>query len=269
MRVSVVMSDGHAVGTDPGRALDQDRQLLVAVRDRLDGITLHHGWATAPLCNLQAITVGAFLAVESEYLHLSIRHLPLGVVNPIELAEQLATVDHAWGGRFAAGVTVGTSAAFPAYGLDPAIGPSRFAEGLALMRRMWRLEPFAGEGPNFRFGEVHPTLRPVQEGGPPLSLGVTGADEARTAAEHGLRLHVRQQASLGAHDGILSAYRSAGGDGGVSVEMTHAEATPEALAGLADRGCDHVDVRLRFPGDDATVALERVAALATSVESVR
>lgn len=270
MRVSVVMSDGHPVGIDPVEALEEDRRLLAAVRDRLDGITLHHGWGTAPRWNLQAISVGAFLGEEAGPLHLTIRGLPLGVVNPIELAEQLATLDHAWNGRFAAGLAVGTMASFSSYGLDPAVGPSRFAEGLGLMREMWALQPFSGTGPNFRFDEVRPTTRPVQEGGPPLSLSaVTTTDGARSAAEHHLGVHVGIEVTSDDGAAVVAAYRDSGGDGDISVELAHGDATPARLSALADQGVVQVDVRLREPEDDLSNALARVTELATNAEAVR
>lgn len=269
MRVSVVMSDGHPAGTDPAGALEEDRRLLAAVRDRLDGITLHHGWGTAPRWNLQAISVGAFLGEEAGPLHLTIRGLPLGVVNPIELAEQLATLDHAWNGRFAAGLTVGTTASFSSYGLDPAVGPSRFAEGLGLMRDMWALQPFSGTGPNFRFDEVRPTTRPVQEGGPPLSLSAVTTEDARTAAEHRLGVHVGIEVPPDDGGAVVAAYRETGGDGAVSVELGHVDATPARLTALADQGVVQVDVRLREPDDDSSNALARVTELATNAEAVR
>lgn len=269
MRVSSIMSDGHPVGTDPVEALREDRRLLATVRDHLDGITLHHGWGTAPCWNLQAISVGAFLGQEAGPLHLTIRGLPLGVVNPIELAEQLATLDHAWEGRFAAGITVGTAASFSSYGLDPAVGPSRFAEGLELMRDMWALQPFSGAGPNFRFDEVRPTTRPVQEGGPPLSLAAITIADARTAAEHRLGVHVGTDGAPDAGAAVVAAYREAGGDGDVSVELAHDDATPARLSALADQGVVQVDVRLREPHDDLSNALARVTELATNAEAVR
>lgn len=269
MRVSVVMSDGHAVGKDPARAVEEDRQVLAAVREHLDGITLDHGWGTAPRWNLQAISVGAFLGAEAGHLHLTIRGLPLGVVNPVELAEQLATVDHAWDGRFSAGLAVGMPDSFSAYGLDPAVGPSRFAEGLGLMRKMWALEPFDGTGPNFHFDEVRPTTRPVQDDGPPLSLSAVTAADARTAAEHRLGVHVGLEVPSDARTAVVAAYRETGGDGDVSVELAHMDATPAHLAALADQGFVHVDVRLRTPEDDLSNTLTRVAELATHAEAVR
>lgn len=267
MRVNIVLSDGHAVGIDPVTALGHDRELVAAAREGLGGVTLHHGWATAPRWNLQAITFGAFLGVDAGPLHLTIRDLPVGVANPIELAEQLATVDHAWRGRFSAGITVGTPPEFAAFGLDPATGPARFSEGVGLMRRMWRLEPFAGEGPVFVFGEVRPTLRPVQDGGPPLALGVVAPDDARAAASHGLGVHLGLAVGPADREHIVAAYREAGGDGELSVAIRYAEAR-RGLAPLVELGFLDVDVVVRDPGDDPSVALERVAALAAGADNI-
>lgn len=269
MRIGVVLSDGHEVGQDAGRTLGRDRELIAALRGRVDGITLHHGWATAPRWNLQALTAAAFLSAEADPLHLTVRGLPLGVLNPIELAEQLGTVDHAWDGRFSAGLSVGSALGYGAYGIDPAVGPSRFEEGLGLMRRMWALEPFAGDGPHFVFSEVRPTLRPVQDGGPPLSLRVLDAHDARFAARCDLGLHLEIEAAAAARDEVVAAYRGAGGVGEVSLEVGFDDASAADLSRFADAGYDHVDVRLRRPGDAPDAVLTRVDELSGRAAGIR
>jgi alkanesulfonate monooxygenase SsuD/methylene tetrahydromethanopterin reductase-like flavin-dependent oxidoreductase (luciferase family) len=259
MRLAAIVSDGHAVGVDPRAALAADVALVGAVRDRLDGIVLHHGWATAPRWNLQALTAAAYLASVPGPPAVTIRGLPLGVRNPVELAEQLATVDHAWGGRLHAGLAVGTAAECAAFGIDPALAAPRLEEGVGLMRGMWADTTLSGPGPQYVFGEVRPTLRAARVEGPALSLGVSSVEGAGDAARLGLGLHVVAGAPW---EALLEAYRAAGGTGDASTELDAADASAEALGRLDGAGLAQVDVRVRAPGDAPEAVEARLAALA-------
>jgi alkanesulfonate monooxygenase SsuD/methylene tetrahydromethanopterin reductase-like flavin-dependent oxidoreductase (luciferase family) len=182
---------------------------------------------------LDPLALSAFLGerLGPSPLTLALRGLELGVRNPIELAEQLATIDHAWNGRLLVGLAI-------ADGL-PA---GRFEEALGLLRAMWSVDRLSGVGPHYVFGEIRPTLRPAQPGGPPLSLRAATREEAELAARLGLGLDVG-----GSANGLVAAYRAAGGSGAVSAEL------PD--------GVDVVDVRLDLPGEDLPAVLARAAAL--------
>ncbi|MGH3757898.1 LLM class flavin-dependent oxidoreductase [Actinophytocola sp.] len=268
MRIAVVLSDGHRTGVDPDAALAADLALLAAARDRLDGVTLRHGWGTAPRWNPQALTTGAYLSATAGQLAVTVRGLPLGVRNPIELAEQLATVDHAWGGRSRAGLAIGTPAECAGHGIDPAHAADRFTEGLRLLRSMWTDDTVRGTGPGYVFDEVRPTLRPVQPGGPPLSLTAKDGTDAETAARLGLGLHA-ERGPDGEWADLVARYRSAGGSGELSLTMGFDATGTGELARLAAAGVDQVDVRVRAPGTDPALVMSTVDELAARGESVR
>lgn len=268
MRIAVVLSDGHPTGVDPKAALAADLALLAAARDRLDGITLRHGWGTAPRWNPQALTTAAYLSGAAGPLAVTVRGLPLGVRNPIELAEQLATVDHAWRGRSRAGLAIGTPAECASHGIDPASAADRFAEGLLLVRSMWTDETVRGTGPSYLFDEVRPTLRPVQPGGPPLSLAAKDGADAETAARLGLGLHTEFSPN-GRWVELVGRYRAAGGSGELSVTIGFGSAGAGVLDRLAAAGVDQVDVRVRAPGADPVHVMSTVDQLAARGQSVR
>lgn len=256
MRISVLLSDAHCSTADPAAALAADRALVAAARDRLDGITLRHGWATGPLWNLQALTAAAYHAMSSGVLELTVHGLPLGVRNPIELAEQLATVDHACAGRLRVGLAIGTAAECALHGIDPANAAARFAEALGLLRAMWTQETVGGTGPAYVFAAVRPTLRPAHAGGPPLSLHAADADGAATAGRLGLGLHVDRPPV----EPLLNAYRKAGGHGEISTSLDIAAVNPATLAKLSAVGVAQVDVRLRAPDTEGSTVDDLLAA---------
>jgi alkanesulfonate monooxygenase SsuD/methylene tetrahydromethanopterin reductase-like flavin-dependent oxidoreductase (luciferase family) len=241
MRLSVVLSGTQPVGVAPEAALAHHRAVVAATHGRLDGVTVWHGWA-ADTWNPQALTLAAYLSADGVPLHATVRGLPLGIVNPVEAAEQLATVDHAWEGRFQVSVRVGPPASFDLLGVDAASGAARFEEALELIRRMWRAQPMSATGPQFRFDELRPTLRPVRPQGPSLSLETDGDEGLLLARRLGLGVHLGRPEDLDVAYRLVRSWRTLGGAGEASLELDAALANGEALATLAAAGADQIDL---------------------------
>jgi alkanesulfonate monooxygenase SsuD/methylene tetrahydromethanopterin reductase-like flavin-dependent oxidoreductase (luciferase family) len=218
MRIAVVLSDAHPRGADPRPEWARTIAFVRAARDHgLDGVAVRHGWATESW-NLQAAAAAAYLSAIGGPLRMAIRGVPLGVVNPIEIAERLATLDHAWSGRLDIGVAVSNRVGAAAHGLGPAEVAERFDEALPLVRAMWSRDRLEGTGPHFRFAEVRPTLVPFQPKGPPLALGVDAPETAARAARKGLGVHVEPWVPTADVATVVRSYHDAGGRGPVSVE---------------------------------------------------
>ena len=107
----------------------------------------------------------------------------LSMVNPVDIAEQMATLDVLTDGRAVFGVGLGYSAhEFDAFGVEPGTRVARFEESLRIVRAMWSGERSTFEG---RFHSVArtpgPSVRPLQHGGPPVWVGgqARGCGQAR------------------------------------------------------------------------------------------
>ncbi|WP_128375109.1 TIGR03619 family F420-dependent LLM class oxidoreductase [Streptomyces cavernae] len=85
--------------------------------------------------------------------------------DPIDLAKQVATLDHLSGGRFTLGVGYGWNVEEAAdHGVDWRVRRESVRERLALMRALWAEEPTAYEGPSglsVRASHAHP--KPAQK----------------------------------------------------------------------------------------------------------
>ncbi|UOY01813.1 LLM class flavin-dependent oxidoreductase [Blastococcus sp. PRF04-17] len=110
----------------------------------------------------------------------------LSMVNPVDIAEQMATLDVLTDGRATFGVGLGYSGhEFDAFGVEPGTRVARFEESLELVKALWSGEKvdFAG-----RFHSVHgaqPSVRPLQEGGLPVWIGGQAAGAVKRAARMG------------------------------------------------------------------------------------
>lgn len=268
MRVHAIVPDVLPIDVEPRVGRDACVRLVAAVRHRLDGITLAHR-RPARSWNLEPVSAAAYLSADAGPLAATVCGLPLGLRNPVELAEQLATLDHAWGGRFDAAVVVGTAEDLAAHGLGLDQAARRFEEALGLLRAMWTQDTLTGDGPCFTFDQVQPTLRPVQDGGPPLALGVADAAGAQLAARLGLgvRLDVRPDAAARAD--VVDAYRAAGGEGEVSLSLPGADSQAASLEALARSGVDQVDVVVPGAATSTDELLRAVDGLADRLTAAR
>ncbi len=107
----------------------------------------------------------------------------MALAHPVDLAEQLATLDILSGGRLTVGAGLGyRDVEFDAFGVPRDRRLRRFRENLDLVRRLWTDDEVSFAGDAGRLDGVRPVLRPVQLPHPPIWLaGHTDAALTRTA----------------------------------------------------------------------------------------
>jgi alkanesulfonate monooxygenase SsuD/methylene tetrahydromethanopterin reductase-like flavin-dependent oxidoreductase (luciferase family) len=109
----------------------------------------------------------------------------LSMANPVDMAEQMATLDVLTDGRAVFGVGLGYSGhEFAAFGVEPGTRVARFEESLDLIRRLWSGDTVTYEGRFFSVDHARPAVRPLQKDGPPVWIG----GQARGAVERAARL---------------------------------------------------------------------------------
>jgi alkanesulfonate monooxygenase SsuD/methylene tetrahydromethanopterin reductase-like flavin-dependent oxidoreductase (luciferase family) len=110
----------------------------------------------------------------------------LSMVNPVELAEQIATLDVVTDGRCVFGVGLGYSEReFRAFGVNPKNKISRFEEGLDLIKQLWSGEEVTYEGRYWSVEGVTPAVLPAQQPRPPIWIGGQSSPAIRRAARLG------------------------------------------------------------------------------------
>ena len=109
----------------------------------------------------------------------------LPLLNPIRVAEELATLDNLCGGRLIAGFLRGIPVEFQTYSVNPAETRELFDESLELILNAWsQPEPFSWEGRHFRYRTVSVWPRPVQQPHPPLYMSGKAPESGVLAARH-------------------------------------------------------------------------------------
>jgi alkanesulfonate monooxygenase SsuD/methylene tetrahydromethanopterin reductase-like flavin-dependent oxidoreductase (luciferase family) len=144
-----------------------------------------------------------YLAEEVQYLHpLAVlsRLIPetgtmrigtaitlLALTHPVDLAEQLATLDILSGGRLVFGAGLGyRDVEFDAFGVPRDRRLRRFLENLDLVRTLWTEDEVTAAGDFGKIAGVRPVLRPVQKPHPPIWLAGHTDSALRRAANRRL-----------------------------------------------------------------------------------
>lgn len=127
----------------------------------------------------------SYLAARTERIRLGTAVTVLPLHDPVRLAETIATVDLLSGGRLDVGIGKGYQRGeFSGYGLDIDDKHSRFDEALEVLQRIWSSDaPFTHRGAHWKYDEVSPQPRPLQEPHPPVWLATDGPDGMTMAAE--------------------------------------------------------------------------------------
>lgn len=138
--------------------------------------------AIAPAPNLFV----AALAQRTSHMRLGNMINVLPFHHPVQLAEQLAVLDHLTHGRLNVGLGKGSRRAeWQRFGLSPAHVNELFHESLEIVQGLWTSEPFSYHGKHYHLEDVR--LRPgvLQQPHPPLFTAVAHQTSVIWAAQHG------------------------------------------------------------------------------------
>jgi alkanesulfonate monooxygenase SsuD/methylene tetrahydromethanopterin reductase-like flavin-dependent oxidoreductase (luciferase family) len=127
-----------------------------------------------------------YLASLAEGMALGTAVLLLPMLNPVLLAEEVATIDHLTDGRFVLGVGLGyRDEEFAAMGVERRARVPRLRESVEVMRRLWTEDHVTFHGKHIRLDDVSLSLKPRNPKGIPVWIGGTVADAVKRAAEIG------------------------------------------------------------------------------------
>jgi len=132
------------------------------------------------------LTVLSALAARTHSLRLATNIIILGAHNPVEVAEQVATIDEMSGGRIILGVGLGYRPyEFESIGLDYRQRVSRFEEAVDVVRRCWSGNPVNFDGQHFTIKKAEVSPLPFQRAGPPIWIGAQSEKAVMRAARIG------------------------------------------------------------------------------------
>lgn len=173
----------------------------------------HHFSAFGSCSAPQVLTAAVAGRTRRIRIGIGVSLLPLH--HPVELAEQLAVLDHVSNGRLDVGIGRATGPAeYRGFGIPYEESRARVDEGLAVLRGAWTQETFSYRGAFHTFPPVSVLPKPRQVPHPPLFLASESPDTTEIAARHGLPMMTARLAPFAELAGRRRGYREAAIAGG-------------------------------------------------------
>jgi len=162
-----------------------------------------------PFTYFQPIPTLARLAADARGMILGTGVLLLPMHHPVDLAEQLATLDVITDGRLVFGAGLGyRDVENRAFGHEPKERVGRFVEVLEAVERLWSGEPVDYAGQHFKLQSTRISMRPLQSPRPPVWLAANGDAGVRRAARLGDAWLMNPHATLATLERQLELFRS-------------------------------------------------------------
>ena len=173
----------------------------------------HHqdkdGFLPSPLIMATAV------AARTQTLRVGTSVILLPLHHPVKVAEDVVTLDIVSKGRITLGVGIGYQAAdFDAFDIPIEERVGRLEEGVEIIRRCWKGEPFSYYGNHYRLDNVHIRPAPYQKPGPPLWIGSSVRPGARRAGALADGFVSTPSTSLKTTVSLVNEYRTAAAEAG-------------------------------------------------------
>jgi len=184
MRYGIGMRTQYPQGYDMAKAAaEQLEQARVADRLGFDSVLKSQHLAGYPLQEFQQVPFLARVMGEAPNLRLLTGIVLLSLHKPLDIAEQLATIDVMSGGRLTFGAGLGyREVEFKAFGTTQKERVPRFLENLEAIKRLWTEDEVSMKGSHFELDRVRVSLKPMQKPTPPIWVGANADAAIRRAA---------------------------------------------------------------------------------------
>ena len=187
MKIGLALSVQHRPEDSQGaRFAEHVEQVRLARQVGFSSVWASQHYLSEPFTYFQPLPTLGRMAAEAEGMALGTGVMLLPLHQPVDFAEQLATLDVISGGRLIVGVGLGyRDAENAALGLDPRQRVGRFEEALQLVERLWGGEPVSHQGKHFTLRDVRISMPPAQRPRPPIWLAANTDPGVRRAARLG------------------------------------------------------------------------------------
>jgi alkanesulfonate monooxygenase SsuD/methylene tetrahydromethanopterin reductase-like flavin-dependent oxidoreductase (luciferase family) len=222
MKLGVFLMPQHPRADDPVRRFRECLEQARLARDAgFDAVAAGHHYVSPPYQSLQNLPLLARLAGETGSMDLVLSILLLALLNPVQVAEEVATLDIMSEGRVVFGVGLGyRDVEYEAFGVAKPDGVPRMLEALALIERLWTEDGVTHEGRFFRLHAATSTIRPVQKPRPPIWIAANADPAVARAARMGYPWFANPHAPLATIERQWRLYKDAAAHAGHRVPAT-------------------------------------------------
>jgi alkanesulfonate monooxygenase SsuD/methylene tetrahydromethanopterin reductase-like flavin-dependent oxidoreductase (luciferase family) len=168
----------------PTQIIDEAIEVVAAAsRMGYAWVSMGQHWLSHPTMWPQPFPMLARLAPETGRMRLKTSVLLLPIMNAVETAESVATLDHITHGRLDVGIAIGyRERELEAAGLARKDRVPKLEESVALMKQLWSGDEVTFEGTYTRVTAGRMGFLPYQRPHPPLEMGAQSVGATRRAA---------------------------------------------------------------------------------------
>jgi alkanesulfonate monooxygenase SsuD/methylene tetrahydromethanopterin reductase-like flavin-dependent oxidoreductase (luciferase family) len=198
VKFGVFISPQQPRSDDPvGRFREAVEQARLAREAGFDALAAGHHYLSPPYQSLQSLPLLARIAGEAPGMELCLSVLLLALLNPVQTAEEVASLDIMSEGRVVFGIGLGyREVEYEAFGVSLKDRVPRMLEALQLIKRLWTEEVVTFEGRFFRAHNATCTIRPVQKPYPPIWIAANADPAVVRTARLGYPWFVNPHAAL-------------------------------------------------------------------------
>jgi alkanesulfonate monooxygenase SsuD/methylene tetrahydromethanopterin reductase-like flavin-dependent oxidoreductase (luciferase family) len=186
MKHGILLTSVHDGSVDP-RVQVREHEELVRTAEQLgfDLMVCGQHFLGSELRYYQPVPWLTHMAQVAPSMQVATGIVLLSMVNPVDIAENMATLDVLTDGRAVFGVGLGYSGhEFDAFGVEPGTRVARFEESLELVKQLWSGDEVDFEGRFHSVRGARPSVRPLG-GRIPVWVGGQAAGAVRRAARLG------------------------------------------------------------------------------------
>ncbi|MEE9255845.1 MAG: LLM class flavin-dependent oxidoreductase, partial [bacterium] len=185
-------------------------QVRVANELGFASITKGSHYSAYPLQDFQQLPFLSRAAAEAPNLRLNAGIVLLSLHKPLDIAEQLASIDVMSGGRVIFGAGLGyREVEFRAFGSTQKERVKRFEENLEAIKRLWTEEKVDMKASHFELMGASCPMKPIQKPHPPIWIGANSDPGIRRAARLGDCWYINPHNRLDTTERQVEVYRRA------------------------------------------------------------
>ena len=192
------------------RQIDDSAEQVRAARDAgFDLICTGQHFLSAPYAQPATLPFLARMAADAGDMEIAAAVILVPLHNPVDIAENVATMDAICNGRFIFGVGIGyRDEEFAAFGIKSNERVGRLRESLELMKLLWTEDEVEYDGKYYQLPKVKPVTRPVQKPHPPIWVAANNDVAIRRAARWGNPWFINPHATMSTIDRQIAVYNA-------------------------------------------------------------
>lgn len=207
----VLVMPQHPATDSPVQRFRECVQQTIVARDAgFDAISAGHHYLSPPYQSLQNVPFLARLAADAGTMRICTSIVLLALLNPVQVAEEIATLDVMCEGRLIFGIGLGyRDIEYQAFGVAKKDGVARMLEGLELIKRLWTEDEVTFDGRFFHLTKATCTIRPVQKPLPPIWIAANADAAVERAGRLGYPWFANPHAALPTIERQWGLYKAA------------------------------------------------------------